>query len=263
MTIYVTYITIYSGNKIPPFYIGYTSKNKILKGYRGSVTSKKYKKIWNEELKSNPHLFKTRVIKEFYNKKDALLHEEKIHVMLNVDKNPLYVNMIKSRHYWTNTGGYKLTDEQKQNRKWSEERKKAQAKITSERNKNVWDSYTKSQKKQRCDNISNSLKGKTAHNKGKPRTDKEKNKISNNTKKAMDNKDLRSHLSKKAKERGIVKICCLECKKVITAPTYKEHMDKHDGIKRIYITDGVTCKKILESDEIPKGWVRGRLKRKK
>jgi len=262
MTIYVTYITIYSGNKLPPFYIGYTSKDKFLKGYRGSVSSKKYKSIWNEELKINPHLFKTKIIKEFDNKKDALLHEEKIHIALNVDTNPLYINMIKSRHYWTNVGGYKLTEEQKENRRWDEKRKKSQSKVTSERNKSIWSCYTEDQKRKRCVNISNSLKGKTTHNKGKKRTNKEKEKISCETKKAMSDNKLRSHLSKKAKERGIVKICCLECKKVVTAPTFKQHIDKHDGIKRIYITDGVKCRKILESEEIPEGWVKGRLKNK-
>lgn len=263
MTVYVTYLTIYSGNKLPPFYIGYTSKDKIAKGYRGSVQSKRYKKIWDKELRSNPALFKTIIIKEFNNKKDALLHEEKIHVMFNVDINPLYVNMRKSGHQFTNVGGYKLTDKQRENRKWSEERKKNQSKITSENNKKIWKSYTKEQKQRRSKKISNSLKGRIAHNKGKPRTQSEKETISQKTKKAMSDEKLRAHLSEKAKARGITKICCLECRKVVTASTYKAHIDNHDGIKRIYINDGISSTKILESDKIPDGWSRGRLKNMK
>jgi hypothetical protein len=53
-TIYCTYLTIYSGNKLPPFYIGSTSVNRISNGYHGSVSSKRYKSIWLEELKTNP-----------------------------------------------------------------------------------------------------------------------------------------------------------------------------------------------------------------
>lgn len=43
---YCTYVTFYSGNKLPPFYIGSTSVDKIEKGYRGSVKSKRWKQIY-------------------------------------------------------------------------------------------------------------------------------------------------------------------------------------------------------------------------
>ena len=49
-TIYCTYLTIYSGNKLPTFYIGSTSVEKIEQGYRGSVSSKRYQSIWEKEL---------------------------------------------------------------------------------------------------------------------------------------------------------------------------------------------------------------------
>lgn len=55
---YCVYLTIYSGSKLPPFYIGSGTLDKILnKGYRGSVTSKQFKKIWSQELKfyHNPY----------------------------------------------------------------------------------------------------------------------------------------------------------------------------------------------------------------
>lgn len=45
--LYCTYLTVYKGNKLPPFYIGYTSVDNILnKSYRGSPESKKYKSVW-------------------------------------------------------------------------------------------------------------------------------------------------------------------------------------------------------------------------
>ena len=56
--IYCTYLTVYTGNKLPPFYIGSTSVDNISKGYRGSVLSKNYKSIWKQELHSHPDLFK-------------------------------------------------------------------------------------------------------------------------------------------------------------------------------------------------------------
>jgi hypothetical protein len=261
MTIYVTYITLYRGNKLPPFYIGYTSKEKIGKGYRGSVTSKKYKDIWKLEIKNNPHLFKTKIIKEFTSKLEAILHEEKIHIQFNVDNNPLYTNMIKSRHYWANNGGYKLTKEQRENRKWSDERKRNQSSITTNKNKEVWGSYSDEQRTIRSENISKSLKGRNVHNKGIVRTEVEKKSISEGTKKAMGSENLRKHLSEKAKQRGINKICCLECKKIIIVPNFGVHIEKHDGIKRIYVNNGIKQIKIKENiDEIPEGYTKGRLK---
>ena len=90
---YCVYLTIYSGNKLPPFYIGSSTIQKVNDGYHGSVKSKKYEKLWRSELKHNPQLFKTRLIRTFATKRDALAHERKIHLLLNVTHNPLYVNL--------------------------------------------------------------------------------------------------------------------------------------------------------------------------
>jgi hypothetical protein len=102
MNIYTscTYITIYSGNRLPPFYIGSGFISKILninKPYRGSVKSKKYKEIWISELKKNPHLFTTNIIKKFKSREEASTHEEYLHKSLNVIKNPLYINMASAK----------------------------------------------------------------------------------------------------------------------------------------------------------------------
>lgn len=94
MSIYCTYITFYSGNKLPPFYIGATYVDNIFKnGYNGSVSSKKYKQIWIKERKENPQLFNTKVVKTFTSMKDARKHEEFLQLHFNVHINPLYSNM--------------------------------------------------------------------------------------------------------------------------------------------------------------------------
>lgn len=90
---YCTYLTIYLGSKLPMFYIGSSTIKKINAGYRGSVKSKKYKQIWKQELKDNPHLFKTEIIKEYYSRKMALYREKKLQKQLNVVKSSLYINM--------------------------------------------------------------------------------------------------------------------------------------------------------------------------
>ena len=93
MSIYVTYLTVYSGNKLPPFYIGSTSLSKIQSGYSGSVKSKKYKDIWKSELKNNPHLFTVKIISYHNTRREAIEKEYKFQSSLSVMKSSLYVNM--------------------------------------------------------------------------------------------------------------------------------------------------------------------------
>ena len=46
---YVTYLVTYIGDKLPKYYIGSTSEDKVNSGkYFGSVASLKYKEISNE-----------------------------------------------------------------------------------------------------------------------------------------------------------------------------------------------------------------------
>ena len=93
MTIYVVYLTVYSGNKLPPFYIGSSSLEKIQNGYKGSVTSKKYKQKWKNEVKTNPEQFKTNIISRHKTRKEALSKEYVLQKKLNVVKSEMYVNM--------------------------------------------------------------------------------------------------------------------------------------------------------------------------
>lgn len=92
MTIYCTYLTIYRGNKLPPFYIGYSSVNKVMNGYHGSVKSRKYKNIWENELKESPQLFYTRILSEHDTIGEAKAKETKLQKYVNAHKNPLYIN---------------------------------------------------------------------------------------------------------------------------------------------------------------------------
>lgn len=100
---YCTYLTVYFGNKLPPFYIGYVKFEKIKKGYRGSVRSKKYKSIWERELIENPHLFRTIVLTIHETRDEAYEREKEFQYQLNVVKNPLYTNLAVGG-YADNTG---------------------------------------------------------------------------------------------------------------------------------------------------------------
>lgn len=92
MSIYCTYITFYRGNKLPPFYIGSTTVEKINNGYHGTVTSKEYKNIWKSELKENLHLFKTKIISIHDNRVSALDKEFRLQKQLKVVKSSMYIN---------------------------------------------------------------------------------------------------------------------------------------------------------------------------
>ena len=134
MSIYCTYITFYRGNKLPPFYIGSTSVERINSGYRGSVRSKEYKEIWELEIKENPHLFSTKILNRFNERKLARDKEDKLHRQLDVVKNPLYTNkafasgcfgatMIGRKHSEETKRKISLKSKLKKTKKRSEESK--------------------------------------------------------------------------------------------------------------------------------------------
>lgn len=90
---FCVYITIYRGNKLPPFYIGYSTVDKIERGYNGSVSSKTYAKVWSQERKENKSLFKTKIIKIFATRSEARKYEEYAQKFFNVHRNPMFINM--------------------------------------------------------------------------------------------------------------------------------------------------------------------------
>lgn len=89
---YCVYLTVYFGNKMPMFYLGSSIVEKVKKGYRGSVKSKKYAKIFSNELKNNPHLFKTIIISEYSSRSQAFDREYQLQKSLKVSTSPMYIN---------------------------------------------------------------------------------------------------------------------------------------------------------------------------
>jgi hypothetical protein len=121
MSIYCVYLTTYSGNKLPPFYIGSSSVMKVENGYGGSVGSLKYKKTWKSERRNNPHLFKTQIISYHETRNEAYDKEEKLQQAVNAPRSEMYINQALVGHGF-NTTGHKYTEESR--RKMSEAAKK-------------------------------------------------------------------------------------------------------------------------------------------
>jgi hypothetical protein len=96
---YCIYLTVYYGNKLPPFYIGSTLIKYIANGYYGSVKSKKYKETYKKELLENRHLFKTIIIKKYYSRKYAMFRERKLQEKLNVVQSEMYMNMSIAKDF--------------------------------------------------------------------------------------------------------------------------------------------------------------------
>lgn len=90
---YITYLTIYSGTKLPPFYIGSTSLEKHLNGYNGTILSQKYKSIYKQEQKENPHLFDSLIIEEFETREEATDCERYYQLRYDVVQSALFFNM--------------------------------------------------------------------------------------------------------------------------------------------------------------------------
>src|SRR5574343_355529 len=90
---YVVYLTEYSGNLLPPKYIGSTSESNVVSGkYFGSVSSKKWGKIFREELKHNPHLFSIQILSLHDTRKEALYEELEQQINRDVVKSSEYFN---------------------------------------------------------------------------------------------------------------------------------------------------------------------------
>jgi hypothetical protein len=101
---YCVYLTIYKGNKLPPFYIGYSSVQQVENGYNGSPSSKEFQKTWLNERKTNKHLFRTIIISLCNSKNDAIARERHIHEIYDCKLNPLYIN--KQNGQPTKLGGF-------------------------------------------------------------------------------------------------------------------------------------------------------------
>lgn len=94
---YCVYLTIYSGNRLPPFYIGSSSVEKVKSGYNGSVTSKKYGRTWRSERENNKHLFRTLILSTHEKRKDATRAEARLQEARRVVASELYVNLAVAK----------------------------------------------------------------------------------------------------------------------------------------------------------------------
>jgi hypothetical protein len=89
---YCVYLTTYSGDKLPPYYIGSTSIAKISNGYKGSVSSLEFKQIWDDEICNHPELFNVKILSEHSIRKDAIIAELNYQIQYDVVKSSEYIN---------------------------------------------------------------------------------------------------------------------------------------------------------------------------
>jgi hypothetical protein len=90
---FCVYLTFYSGNELPSFYIGSTSTLKIDAGYNGSVLSKKYKSIWDKERQNHPELFKTEILSKHKDRKEANERERYVQKYFSAVESTDFINM--------------------------------------------------------------------------------------------------------------------------------------------------------------------------
>lgn len=90
---FVVYITYYTGDKLPPWYIGSSSAERVENGYNGSINSKKFKDIYRSEQKLNKDLFKTKILSYHFTRDEAMVEELRLHKKHNVSRNKKYMNL--------------------------------------------------------------------------------------------------------------------------------------------------------------------------
>lgn len=152
---FCVYLTKYTGDLLPQKYIGSTSVEKITNRYHGSVSSKKYSKIWNKELKDNPQLFKTEIISYHETREEAYNEEYRLLIENDVKKSSDYINMSITRGIPTHKGET-LSDEHKE--KIS---KSVSTSMTQEVRDNISKALAGRERPYKVrDNISKGLKGK-------------------------------------------------------------------------------------------------------
>lgn len=116
------YVVTYSGDKLPPFYVGYTRTKRLLKeNYHGSIRSKKWKDIWRTELELFPTLFRRKIIRTFSTREEASGFEREFLSHFDAKNNSLFYNLSNGLGDKGCAKGFKHSEEQK--RKWSIERK--------------------------------------------------------------------------------------------------------------------------------------------
>jgi hypothetical protein len=238
-SIYCTYLTSYSGNKLPPFYIGHTTVDNIQNGYRGSVQSKCYKSIWKDEQRNNPSLFKTKIISYHKTKQEAMLKEETLQRKLGVVDNPLYTNQcIAGKLYFSPKG-----------RKASEETKKK----ISQNHKGMFGRKHSEETKQKISAASVGNKRSV----GRVLSEETKKKISTinlGRKRTQEQRRAQS-------ERQLGRVPWNIGKKHSRETREKIKISALNREKRKWVNDGIVEKLIPETNQIPEGFCCGRIPR--
>ena len=89
---YCVYLTMYKGELLPKWYIGSSTIQKVKNGYNGTILSKKWYNIYQNEQKENKHLFKTRILSTHETRKQALEEELRVQKLHSVRDNSKYFN---------------------------------------------------------------------------------------------------------------------------------------------------------------------------
>lgn len=111
---FCVYITKYCGDRMPQLYIGSRATVDVLyNNYHGTVTSKKYKKIWESELQLHPELFSTVIESTHDTRQEALDAEERLQRSCNAVESEMYINQAYANKKFSNLGRT-LSEETKQ-----------------------------------------------------------------------------------------------------------------------------------------------------
>ena len=208
---YVTYLVTYIGDKLPKFYIGSTSEEKVLSGkYFGSISSKKYKELFLNEKRDNIHLFKIEILSYHDTREEAIKEELRRQIELDVIKSLDYMNESLARvngFFGGDTSGEnhpqygKTLSEETKNKisntltgriEPEETRKKKSESKIGEKNS----FYGKKHSIDTKNKISETKKGTESWNKGIPMSEESKRKLSNSKK----GKKLSNETKKKLSE---------------------------------------------------------------
>lgn len=188
MEIYVVYLTKYTGEKLPPYYIGSTSLSKAKSGkYFGSIKSKKWKNIFDLEIKNNISLFSIEILSYHNTRKEAIEEEVKQQKERDVVNSNLYFNealatidgcwgkILKGK----DSPSYGLKRSDSTRKKMSDAKKgKTYEQIYGENAKTMKEKRSKQATKEKNPMYGKHRTGKEAPNYGKKHSDEAKKKMS-------------------------------------------------------------------------------------
>lgn len=120
-------------------------------------------KLFLQEQKDAPHVFRYKIIRIFKTREEALLFEVKLHNKFDVDTNPNFYNKAKqtSSGFFYSNKGSTFSDEHREKLSIKNKNKSAETRLSiSQKVKKDWETMSEQKRKEKCEAISNSLKGK-------------------------------------------------------------------------------------------------------